>query len=164
MHETTEDLHALEALLDRSRAGAGAHLRSIFSDEWAINALGVAGRLTGVQIMHLGTTTAGGEPRVAPVDGIFFRGSFHVGTAPNALRAKHLRARPAVSGSVAHGEQFAVIVHGRAVELDLDAEEHAPLRGCYTEVYGEGWEDFRRGNPYWRIEAERLFAFARGAG
>jgi hypothetical protein len=162
MHETPEDLLALEELLDRSRASAGAHLRSIFSDEWAINALGVAGRLLGVQILHLGTVTAAGEPRVSPVDGLFFRGAFHFGTSPDAMRAVHLRARPAVSGSVTHGEEFAVIVHGRAVEFEFDTPEQEALRGYYREVYGEGWEGFRRGNPYWRIEAERLFAFARG--
>jgi hypothetical protein len=52
-----------------------------------------------------------------------------------------------------------VVVHGRAVELDLDAAEHEGLRGYYTEVYGDGWEAFRQGNPYWRIEPDRMFTF-----
>jgi hypothetical protein len=105
--------------------------------------------------------TATGEPRVGPVDGLFFRGAFHFGTAPDSLRARNIRARPAVSGSVAHGEELGLIVHGRAVEFDFDAPEHEALRGYYGEVYGEGWEGFRRGNPYWRLEADRLYAFAR---
>ena len=159
MHETAEDLARLQALLDRSHAGAGAHLRSIFADERRIAAADLPQRLTGVQQLHLATVTANGEQRVAPVDGLFYRGAFVFGTAPNALRAKHLRARPQVSGSVAHGEELAVVVHGRAVELDLDTDEHAPLSAFFTEISGDGWDAFRQGNPYWRLDAERMFSF-----
>jgi hypothetical protein len=79
------------------------------------------------------------------------------------MRARHLRARPAVSGSVAHGEELGLIVHGRAVEFDFDDDRHEALRGYYREVYGSGWDGFRRGNPYWRIEADRMYAFAHAA-
>src|SRR4051812_803585 len=161
MHETADDLRALQDLLDRSRATAGTHLLRIFQEDWRIEAAELALRLGGVQILHLGTVTAKGEPRVGPVDGLFFRGAFHFGTAPDSMRARHLRARPAVSGSVAHGEELGLIVHGRAVEFDFDAAEQEALREYYREVYGEGWDGFRRGNPYWRIEAARLYAFAR---
>lgn len=159
MHETPEDLARLQALLDASHAAAGDHLRSIFSDERRVAAAGLPARLGGVQVTHLATVTARGEPRVAPVDGLFYRGWLHVGTAPGAMRARHLRARPQCSASIAHGEEFAVVLHGRAAELDLDAPEHEGLRGYYTEVYGDGWEAFRQGNPYWRVEPERLFSF-----
>lgn len=161
MHETPEDLVMLQDLLDRSRASAGTHLLRIFQEDWRIDAAKLAPRLGGVQILHLGTVTAKGEPRVGPVDGLFFRGAFHFGTAPDSLRARNIRERPAVSGSVAHGEELGLIVHGRAVEFDFDAPEQEPLRGYYRDVYGKGWDGFRRGNPYWRIEAERLYAFAR---
>src|SRR3954453_6109023 len=144
MHETAEDLAALQDLLDRSRGGAGGPLLGIFTDDWRIDAAELAARLGGVQILHLGTVTAGGEPRVAPVDGLFFRGEFHFGTAPDSMRARHLRARPAVSGSIAHGEELGLIVHGRAVEFDFDASEQTALRGYYGDVYGETWEGFRR--------------------
>ncbi len=159
MHETPEDIARLQALLDASHAGAGAHLRSIFADERRVAAAHLPARLTGVQVTHLATVTARGEPRVAPVDGLFFGGALHVGTAPGAMRARHLRARPQVSASIAHGEKFALVLHGRAVELDLDAPEHKGLRGYYIEVYGETWESFRQGNPYWRLEPQRLFTF-----
>ena len=161
MHETPEDLARLQELIDASHARAGAHLRSIFSDERRVSAADLAARLPGVQVTHLATVTARGEPRVAPVDGLFYRAALHVGTAPGAMRARHLRARPQTSASIAHGEDFALVVHGRAVELDLDAPEHQGLRGYYTEVYGEGWEAFRRGNPYWRIEPDRVLTYGR---
>lgn len=159
MHETAEDIERLQSLLDESHALAGAHLKYIFSDERRIAAADLPARLMGVQVTHLATVTAAGEPRVAPVDGLFYRGALHVGTAPEAMRARHLRARPQVSASIADGEQFAVVVHGQAVELDLDAPEHEGLRSYYTEVYGDGWEAFRQGNPYWRLEAGRMFTF-----
>src|SRR3954447_11704959 len=159
MHETPEDLVALQDLLDRSRASAGSHLLRIFQEDWRIDAAELAPRLGGVQILHLGTVTAKGEPRVGPVDGLFFRGTFHFGTAPDSLRARNIRAPPAVSGSLAHGEELGLIVHGRAVEVDFDAPEQEARRGSCGDVYGKSGEGFRRGNPYWRIEAERLYAF-----
>lgn len=159
MHETQQDIDELQALLDASHAGAGAHLKTIFSDERRVRAADLPARLPGVQVTHLATVTARGEPRVAPVDGLFFRGRLHVGTAPGAMRARHLRDRPQVSASIAHGEEFAIVLHGRAVELELDAPENDGLRAYYTEVYGDSWEAFRQGNPYWRIEPDRMFTF-----
>src|SRR3954464_4645367 len=119
MHETPEDLIRLQDLLDRSRARAGAHLLPIFSEDWRIAAAELALRLGGVQILHLGTVTAKGEPRVGPVDGLFFRGAFPFGTPPDSLRARNIRDRPVVSGSIAHGEELGIILHGRAVEFDF---------------------------------------------
>jgi hypothetical protein len=164
VHETPEDIARLQALLDLSHAGAGAHLRSIFADERRVAAADLPARLTGVQVTHLATATAQGDPRVAPVDGLFFRAALHVGTAPGAMRAKHLRHRPQVSASIAHGETFALVLHGRAVGLDLDAPQHDGLRAYYTEVYGRSWESFRQGNLYWRLEPERIFTFGGWGG
>lgn len=159
MHETREDLDRLQALIDESHARAGEHLRSIFADDRRVDAADLPERLKGVQVMHLATVTARGEPRVAPVDGLLYRADLYFGTSPRSLRARHLRARPQVSASIAHGEQFAVVVHGRVAEVDMDADEQAPLRAFFTETYGEGWESFRQGNPYWRIVPQKLFTF-----
>src|SRR4029078_8972267 len=94
MHETPEDLARLQDLLDRSRAGAGAHLLRIIQEDWRIDAAELAPRLDGVQILHLATVTAKGEPRVGPVDGLFFRGQVHFGTAPDSPRARNTRGPP----------------------------------------------------------------------
>jgi hypothetical protein len=159
MLETPHEIARLQDLLDASHAGAGGHLRSIFADERRVSAADLAQRLTGVQILHLATVTAAGEPRVGPVDGLFIHGRWHFGTAPSAMRSRNLKARPAVSASVAHGEQFAMIVHGRAVPIDFEAAAHADARVCFNETYGEGWEDFARPNSYFVIEPERVFTF-----
>jgi hypothetical protein len=48
MHETPDDLAALQDLLDRSYAGAGPHLRRIITPERRLTAEQVSDRLTGM--------------------------------------------------------------------------------------------------------------------
>lgn len=159
MRETAEDVRELQRLLDDSHAGAGEHLRSIFSDERRVPAAELPELLPGVQVLHLATVTASGEPRVAPVDGLFFRGRFWFGSSEKSMRFRHIRARPAVSATVTHGEEFAVVVHGTAQEVDLGAPEHRGFRDYLGEVYGSDWEDWGSEAPYARIEPARMFTF-----
>jgi uncharacterized pyridoxamine 5'-phosphate oxidase family protein len=117
-----------------------------------------------MRLLALATVTADGRPMVGPVDGIFYRGSFHFGTAPDSVRYRHLRARPHVSATHLPGEEFAVTVHGRAVPVDPHTPEGAGFRRCLLEVYiprhGEEWEQFLDSGPvYLRIDAERMFTF-----
>ena len=75
--------------------------------------------LEGIQVLDLATVTPKGEPRVAPVDGLFFRGSFWFGSAENSSRVANIRSNPAISAVVTRGlETFLVIVHGHAAETD----------------------------------------------
>ena len=80
MHETPDDLAALQDLLDRSYAGAGPHLRRIITPERRLTAEQVSERVTGMCLLALATATRDGRPIVGPVDGIFFRGAFHFGS------------------------------------------------------------------------------------
>lgn len=91
----------------------------MFSDERRLSAEQVAERLTGVCVLDLATVTARGEPRVAPVDGLFYRGRWHFGSSPEAARTRHLAARPAVSASHTRGEALAVVVHGTARPVEV---------------------------------------------
>jgi hypothetical protein len=159
LRETAEDIAWLQALIDTSHAGAGPHLRSIFDDERRVAAAELPARLAGVQILHLATVTAACEPRVAPVDGLFIHCRWHFGTARGAVRATHLKARPAASASVAHGERFAILVHGRVAPIDFASPEHADARACFIETYGDGWEEFAAPNLYWRLDPERVLTF-----
>jgi uncharacterized pyridoxamine 5'-phosphate oxidase family protein len=160
VHETDDDLRALQALLDRSHANAGPHLRSIFGDESRIPAAELPALLPGVRVLALATVTARGEPRVAPVDGLFFRGRWHFGSAENSARFRHIRARPAVSATHTRGEQLAIVVHGHAEEIDPRAPEHAGFRAYLNETY-RGWDDadWAAGAPYARIEPTAMFTF-----
>jgi len=165
VHETDDDLRSLQELLDASHAAAGPHLRSIFSDERRIPAAELPALLPGVQVLALATVTARGEPRVAPVDGLFFRGRFWFGSAQNSARFRHIRARPAVSATHLRGEELAIVVHGRAVEIDPRAPERADFRAYLNETY-PGWDDagWAAGAPYARIEPSAMFTFRSGSG
>jgi uncharacterized pyridoxamine 5'-phosphate oxidase family protein len=160
MHETPEDLAALQSLLDRSYERAGEHLRSIHTPERRLTAEQVAERLTGMCLLALATVTADGRPIVGPVDGVFFRGAFHFGSAPDSLRFRHIRARPQVSATHLPGEELAVTVHGRAEMVEVRGGFRQTLLDIYVPRYGEEWEAFIDSGPvYARIAAERMFTF-----
>ena len=162
MHETAPDLAALQDLIDRSYAAAGPHLLAIHTPERRLSAEQVSGRPTGMSVLALATVTAAARPVVGPVDGIFFRGAFHFGSAPNSVRARHIAARPWVSATHLPGEELAVTVHGRAEPVDVSAGEfRQALLDIYVPRYGESWADMLSdGAIYWRIDAERLFTFS----
>lgn len=163
MHETDQDLERLQRLLDRSYQAAGSHLLAIHTPERRLDAAEVAERLTGMCLLALATVTADHRPIVGPVDGIFYRGSFHFGSARHSLRLRHLAKRPQVSATHLPGEHLAVTVHGRAVPIDLADPEAAGFRetllDIYVPRYGPDWEQFMDQAQYTRIAAERMFAF-----
>jgi hypothetical protein len=155
MHETPEDIAALQALIDRSYASAGAHLLRIHDPERRLSAEQLSERLTGMRLLTLATVTADGRPIAGPVDGIFYRGAFHFGSAPDSVRLRHIRERPQVSA-----------VHGRAVLVDVGRPEHQEFRqtvlDIYVPRYGPEWEEriMNAGASYARIDAEKMFTFA----
>jgi uncharacterized pyridoxamine 5'-phosphate oxidase family protein len=168
VHETSEDLRALQDVLDLSYRAAGPHLRSIITPERRVDAEQLSERLTGMCLLALATVTADGRPIVGPVDGIFYRGSFHFGTSPEAVRYRHILSRPQVSVTHLPGEEFAVTVHGRAVPVDVRSPEGAGLRQTILEIYvpryGSEFEtnflDAGERQPaYARIEPQRMFTF-----
>src|SRR5215472_4278757 len=169
MHESPADLTALQDLLDRSYGSAGEHLLRIHTRERRLSAEQVAGRLAGMCLLALATVTADGRPIVGPVDGVFYRGAFHFGSAPSSVRFRHIRARPHVSATHLPGEELAVTVHGRAVPVDVHDERNAGFRRTLLEIYvpryGPQWEEFLDSGPvYARIDADRMFSFSMPPG
>ena len=167
MHEIESDRVALQELLDRSMATAGAHLSSIITSERRLSAGEVCERLTGMSLLALATVTADGRPLVGPVDGIFYRGSFYFGSSPDSVRFRHIRRRPAVSATHLPGEELAVTVHGRAVPVDVGHPDFAGFRqtllDVYTPRYGAEWEALLdAGAVYARIDASKMFTFHMG--
>ena len=165
MHETEEDLKALQRILDESDSKAGDHLRSIFTTERRLDAEGIAAELRGVFVLHLATVTASCEPIVAPIDGLFYRGRLWFGIPPGGLRARHLRSRSQVSAVYTVGEDVCVMAHGVAREVnDSDPEHEGYLRYC-REVYGSMWDYWQEryrdreepGFTAW-IEPRRMYA------
>lgn len=159
MRETANDLARLQQLLDDSHAHGGAHLKSIITDERVLDAQEVCDRLSGMSLLALATVTSTGKPRVSPVDGIFYRGEFWFGSAPNSLKFRHIAANPHVSATHLPGEQLAVTVHGTAHVADLADPELAGFGDVCVEIYGEAWRDWGEGAIYARIDATHLFTF-----
>jgi hypothetical protein len=144
-------------------ASAGEHLLEVITPERRLSAPEVCARLEGMRLLALATVTEDGRPLVGPVDGIFYRGSFHFGSSPDSVRVGHLRRRPQVSATHVPGESFAVTVHGVATILDLtDPSQVGPrsaLLDHYVPQYGPEWESFLDANVYARIDAHLMFVF-----
>jgi nitroimidazol reductase NimA-like FMN-containing flavoprotein (pyridoxamine 5'-phosphate oxidase superfamily) len=162
LHETQDDLAALQGLIDRSYASAGAHVLRIHTPERRLTAEQVAERLTGMKLLALATVTSDGRPIVGPVDGIFYRGAFHFGSSPDSVRFRHIDKRPYVSATHLPGEELSITVHGRAAPVEVEGGFRQALLDIYVPRYGPGWEtEFLDSGPrYARIEAERMFTFA----
>jgi hypothetical protein len=163
VYETPADIRALQELLDRSYDRAGPHLRSITTPERRVSAEELAERLTGMCLLVVSTVTRDCRPIAGPLDGIFYRGAFHFGTAANSVRYRHLLERPQVSATHLPREEFAVNVHGRAVPVEIAGGFRETLLEVYVPRYGEDWEEFLDSGPvYMRIDADRMFTFGTG--
>jgi uncharacterized pyridoxamine 5'-phosphate oxidase family protein len=115
-------------------------------------------------LLALATVSADGRPFVGPVDGVFFRGAFHFGSAPESARFRHIRGNPSVSATHLPGEELAVTVHGRAALIDVASPEQRGFRNALLEIYvpryGPEWEVFLDSGPVFaRIDAARMFTF-----
>jgi general stress protein 26 len=167
MLETTEELAALQTLLDDSAAAAGPHMRDIITDECRIDAAKVTRRLQGMRLITVATVTADGRPLTGPVDGYFLHGSWWFSSGPESVRIRHLKARAAVSATYLPGEEMSVTVHGRAELFDLQAAECAELRQAMLDFYlpkqgpaFQEWMDGLAGGVGVRIDARKLFTYS----
>jgi nitroimidazol reductase NimA-like FMN-containing flavoprotein (pyridoxamine 5'-phosphate oxidase superfamily) len=163
--ETPEEVRRLQRLLDRSAAGAGAHLRGIVSEDRRLSAVRVCERLRGMRLLVVATVTADGRPLAGPVDGYFLHGSFYFGSGRDSVRMRHLAARPAVSATHLAGEELAVTVHGRAELFDVSDPARSELRQAMLDHYlprqgpaFEIWLD--QADPVAaRIVADKMFTY-----
>jgi hypothetical protein len=160
MDESPEDLASLQARLDRSHAGMGAHMRSIITPERRLNARQLAAHLQAIKHVALSTVNERGEPRIGVLDGIFLRGRFHVGTAANAVRTRHLRAQPRVSLAYYVGDEIGVTVHGQAKFLPGDHPDIARLASVYVAAYGASPYDMGIEVVTFLVEPDTMYAYA----
>jgi hypothetical protein len=169
VHERPEDLGELQRTIDASFAAAGRHLLDVAAPGRRLDAEQLAVRLTGMRLLVLATSTRDGRPINGPVDGIFYRGRFHFGSAADSLRFRHLRERPAVSATHLPDESMAVTVHGEAELIDIHAIDHAELKqtllDIYVPRYGEEWTEMLDGGAlYARINPHRILTYAADHG
>jgi hypothetical protein len=156
MKETAGELASLQRMLDASLAGATEHLRAIVTPGRTLDARELCDLLTGMRTLAVSTVTATGEPRVSGVDGHFWHGRWVFTTSGTAAKARHLRARPAVSAAHLVGDDLGVFCHGRAQFLTAEDPEWAPIEAHLTAHYGSSpttWDPdivYVRIAPHWR--------------
>lgn len=136
MLETPEEITALQALMDRSHAGASAHLKDIVSGSHRLAAPALLAAVTGMKVLSLATVTAAGEPRISAVDGHFLHGSWTFGTDGGSVKARHLAARPAVSLAHVDGERCGIFAHGYAHQLLSTDPGYDETIAHWTAHYG----------------------------
>lgn len=162
MYETPADIAELQRLLDDSIAQAGPFLRSSFEmPEHSLTATQLAAHLTGTVTVALATVTARAEPRVAPINAVFYRGAFHVPTVAEAARARHLARRPAASLTYYEGIDLAVIAHGRVRIIASDDPAFAQLDAPEVRAGRESPTEWSGHAVYLRMEPTTLYTYAR---
>jgi hypothetical protein len=164
MQETPEQIQALQALIDKSFAAAGAHLLSIVSEDKRLNARQVVEYLQGTKHIAVATVSSTGEPRVSPVDGHFLRGRFYFGTEGASIRIRHLRRNAAISISHVVGDDVAITIHGRAVLLQKGDPEADELAALYTRVYGSDPYTWGTDDDHLRAQPGQVSRAVRGPG
>ncbi len=161
MKETPGDLEQLQALLDRSIEQVGSFLRSSFQmPQCSLSAEQLVHYLQGIQNVAFATVTASGEPRVAPIGSLFFRGRFYIPTVVTAVRTRHVMKRSAVSLTHFVGNDLAIIVHGHATVVLSDHPDFAALEELQQASTGSSVRDWGEG-AYLRVDAQVIYTFAR---
>lgn len=146
MRETAVDLERLQRLLDDSVERASPFLRSSFEmPERSLSAEQLAARLDGSLTVALGTVTARGEPRVAPINAFFLRAAFYVPTVAESARARHLARRPAASLTYFEGTSLAVIAHGRVEILTAEHPAFGELDETQVAIGSESPREWQAG-------------------
>jgi len=113
-----EALTAIQAVIDRSRRGAGQAVRDTFDRaERRMTALEFVQFWNGTRMKAMATTGPDGTPHLAPVHAEFVNGRLHSTIYENAVRRRDLRDNPRVALTTWGPHGAAAIVHGRAREL-----------------------------------------------
>jgi uncharacterized pyridoxamine 5'-phosphate oxidase family protein len=160
VHESDEDLVELQALLDRTFESANPHLAKIVKPARRLNARQVVRYLQGTKHVAFATVNAKGQPRVAPLDGVFIRGRFTVSTGGGAARLSHLRANPACSAAHMDGDVVGIVVHGRAVIIGRDDADAADIEPVWRSIYGSSPFEWGDGVVFMRIEPTSMWSYA----
>src|SRR5437016_2721450 len=161
MRETQEDIERLQALLDTSIQRAGTFLRRSFQmPEHSLTAQQLIDCWLDVQTVALATVTTRGEPRIAPIGSLLYRGEIYLPTVATAARTRHVMKRPAVSLTLFRENELAIIVHGYATIISPDHEDFEALEdllyaSTHTKAgeWGEG--------VYLHIRAEAIYTYNR---
>jgi hypothetical protein len=161
MNETEPELAELQTLLDRSIGAAGSHLTSIVEPgRRTLDARRLAADLRGALVLGLATVTASGQPRLSAVDGHFLHARWYFGTSATAVKARHIRDRPAVSAAYTPRDGYGVWAHGTAVRLDPSSPGFARLLAYLTCYYGQEYGELAGEIAVYRLDPHWMVGFA----
>jgi uncharacterized pyridoxamine 5'-phosphate oxidase family protein len=160
MFESEDDVRELQALIDRTLARANPHLLQIVKPERQLNARQVVRYLQGTKHVAFATVNERGEPRVAPLDGVFIRGRFTVSTGGEAARLRHLRANPACSAAHVDGDTIGIVVHGHATIIGRGDDGVDAIEPVCREIYGSSPLEWGEGVVFMRIDPSSMWAYA----
>ncbi len=161
MREIPEDIERLQVQLNTSIQRAGAFLhRSFQMPEHSLTAQQLIECWRDVPTVALATVTTRGEPRIAPLGSLLYRGEIYLPTVATAARTRHVMKRPAVSLTLDRENELAIIVHGSAAII---SPEHAAfetledlLYACTQTKAGEWGE-----GVYLHIQAAAIYTYNR---
>src|SRR5947208_6985840 len=161
MRETQEDIERLQTLLDNSIKRAGAFLRRSFQmPEPSLTGQQLIDCWLAVQTVALATITTRGEPRIAPISSLLYRGDIYIPTVATAARTRHVMKRPAVSLTLFRENELAIIVHGYAAIISADHADFATLENLLyasTHTKAGEWGE----GVYLHIQAEAIYTYNR---
>jgi uncharacterized pyridoxamine 5'-phosphate oxidase family protein len=160
VYESAEDVVALQELLDRTFARMNPHMANILKPERRLSARQVVAYLQGIKHVAFATVNERGQPRVAPLDGIFLRGRFHVSTGGQAARLKDLRRQPRCSLTHFVGDDVAVTVNGAAVVMDRNHPEMPAIEPVYLELYESSPFSWGEGVVIIRVEPSSMWSYS----
>jgi general stress protein 26 len=161
MKESDDELIWLQDLLEGSLAGAGGHLRGIIRPgKRTLTAKQLVRALDGMRVLVVATTTATGAPRTSAVDGHFLHGRWVFTTSGTSVKARHLRARPAISVTHVDGERLGVFTHGAVEFLGPGASDFAEIEDHFTSHYGSSPSSWGRSIVYLRVQPSWMVAYA----
>lgn len=159
MFETESELAELQRLFDATLVRANEHMLSIVTPNRRLTARQVSAYLTGTRHVAFGTVNSRGEPRVSPLDALFIRGQFHMGTGRGATEIAHLQVNPACSAVHMDGDRVAVTVNGTVEWMPRDHSDHDELIQIWIATYGS--EPYLLGDiVFFRIQPASMWAFA----
>lgn len=108
----------------------------------------------------MATVSSRGEPRVAPIDAVFYHGDFCLSTDSRSLRARHLRRRPALSLTYFESADPAIIVHGRARFIERKEEDFDSLDLEWRKAYGKSITELSDSVVFIRVKPEIMLAYS----
>jgi len=160
MYETEDEIRELQALIDRTLSRANPHLLSIVKPSRQLSARQVVRYLQGTKHVSFATVNERGEPRVAPLDGVFIHGRLTVSTGGQAARLAHLRVNPACSAAHVDGDRIGIVVHGHAAIMGAGDPGVDEIEPVWREIYESSPFDWGDGVVLMRIEPTSMWAYA----